>query len=304
LALAAKIPLTRSFHNYQILLPVNERSCYIAARGGLTERPNSVKRFGRHTMPRKKLGPAATTTTVKARLAKGVETTPAARARLAQGGRSRQAILEVAVHLASAEGLEGLTIGRLAAETKMSKSGLFAHFGSKEELQLATVEAARSIFIKSVIVPSLKAEQGLPRLRRLCELWLDYANRKIFRGGCFFAAASAEFDSRPGPVRDRIAEIMAEWLRGLMRTVVEAQQAKQLDNKLDPAQLVFEINALEMGANWAFQLHGDKQAFKRARLAIFERLRLHSKPRGSAMLPRKKEKGRHNRGGVNVDYTH
>jgi len=242
-------------------------------------------------MPGKEAKPAASTPAVKERRANSGRKSPAAEARQAQGDRSRQAILEVAVHLASAEGLEGLTIGRLAAETKMSKSGLFAHFGSKEELQLATIEAARSIFIKNVILPALKVEQGLPRLRKLCELWLDYANRKIFRGGCFFAAASAEFDSRPGPVRDRIAEIMKEWLGGLLKTVVEAQEAKQLDNKVDPAQLVFEINALEMGANWAFQLHGDKQAFGRARLAIFERLRMHSKPRGSKMLPRRKDKG-------------
>ena len=239
-------------------------------------------------MPGKKTNRAASTSGVKARRTRSVRSTPAAQARQAQGDRSRQAILEVAVHLASAEGLEGLTIGRLAAETRMSKSGLFAHFGSKEELQLATVEAARSIFIKNVILPALKAEQGLPRLRKLCELWLDYANRKIFRGGCFFAAASAEFDSRPGPVRDRIAEIMREWLGGLLRTVVEAQEANQLDKKVDASQLVFEINALEMGANWSFQLHRDKQAFARARLAIFERLRRHSKPRGSPMLPLRK----------------
>ncbi len=241
-------------------------------------------------MPRKESQTTARTPAVKAWRATSALSTPAAKARQAQGDRSRQAILEVAVHLASAEGLEGLTIGRLATETRMSKSGLFAHFGSKEELQLATVEAARSIFIKNVILPALKVEQGLPRLRKLCELWLDYANRKIFRGGCFFAAASAEFDSRPGPVRDRIAQIMKEWLGGLLRTVLEAQEANQLDKKLDATQLVFEINALEMGANWAFQLHGDKQAFGRARLAIFERLRRHSKPRGSAMLPRGKEK--------------
>jgi AcrR family transcriptional regulator len=210
---------------------------------------------------------------------------PAAKARQEQGDRSRQAILEVAVHLASAEGLEGLTIGRLAAEVKMSKSGLFAHFGSKEELQLATIEAARSIFIKNVILPTLQLAPGLPRLRKLCELWLDYANREIFRGGCFFTAASAEFDSRPGPVRDRIAQIMQEWLSGLTRTVVEAQEANQLDKRVDPVQLVFEINSLEMGANWSFQLHGDKQAFGRARQAIFDRLRGHSKPGGSALLP-------------------
>jgi AcrR family transcriptional regulator len=247
-------------------------------------------------VPGKKTNRSPSYAAGKALPAQSVRSTPAATARQAQGERSRQAILEVAVHLASAEGLEGLTIGRLATETRMSKSGLFAHFGSKEELQLATVEAARSIFIKNVILPSLKVEQGLPRLRKLCELWLDYASREIFRGGCFFAAASAEFDSRAGPVRDRIAEIMKEWLAGLLRTIVEAQEANQLDKKVDPAQLVFEINALEMGANWSFQLHGDKQAFRRARLAIFERLRRHSKPRGAAMLPRGKEKGSRIRG--------
>jgi AcrR family transcriptional regulator len=252
---------------------------------------HSDRRFGRNHIARKHSKPAVTKTAVKAAQGRKGRSTPAANARQEQGDRSRQTILEVAVHLASAEGLEGLTIGRLAAETRMSKSGLFAHFGSKEELQLATIEAARSIFIRTVILPALKMDQGLPRLRKMCELWLDYANRKIFRGGCFFTAASAEFDSRPGPVRDRIAEIMQEWLAGLMRTVVEAQEAKQLDSKLDPAQLVFEINALEMGANWSFQLHGDKQAFGRARLAIFERLRGHSKPNGSAMLPRQKAKG-------------
>jgi AcrR family transcriptional regulator len=239
-------------------------------------------------MPRTSRNSAPIKSTVKNPRARHAQSTPAGIARQAQGDRSRQAILEVAVHLASAEGLEGLTIGRLATETRMSKSGLFAHFGSKEELQLATIEAARSIFIRSVIVPTLEVAPGLPRLRRLCELWLDYANREIFRGGCFFTAASAEFDSRPGPVRDRIAEIMKEWLAGLTRTVVEAQAANQLDKRVDPVQLVFEINALEMGANWAFQLHGDKQAFGRARVAIFDRLRAHSKAIGSAMLPPKK----------------
>jgi AcrR family transcriptional regulator len=240
-------------------------------------------------MPRKTKNTASTIKpAAKPGRTKSRRATPAATARQEQGDRSRQTILEAAVHLASAEGLEGLTIGRLAAETRMSKSGLFAHFGSKEELQLATVEAARAIFINNVILPTLKLAPGLPRLRKLCELWLDYANRQIFRGGCFFTAASAEFDSRPGPVRDRIAEIMKEWLSGLMRTVVEAQAANQLDQKVDPTQLVFEINSLEMGANWAFQLYGDKQAFGRARLAIFERLRSYSKPGGSAMLPRRK----------------
>jgi AcrR family transcriptional regulator len=202
--------------------------------------------------------------------------TATSKARQAKGDRSRLAILEVAVHLASVEGLDGLTIGRLASETGMSKSGLFAHFGSKEDLQLATVDAARSIFIEKVIRPAFEAKKGLPRLRRLCEIWFDYAENHVFRGGCFFAAASAEFDSRPGRVRDRIAVIMKEWLEVLRWAIVDAQEAGQIDLKVEAIQLAFEINALEMGANWAFQLFSDKQAFTRARTAVLERLRNHS----------------------------
>jgi AcrR family transcriptional regulator len=212
--------------------------------------------------------------------------------RKARGERTRQAILEAAVHLASAEGLEGLTIGRLASELSMSKSGLFAHFGSKEELQLATVEAARSVFIREVIGPAFEAEHGLPRLWELCDTWLDYVQGGVFRGGCFFAAAAAEFDSRPGPVRDRIAAIMKEWLKALGRAVAEAQSAGHLDQTVDATQLAFEFNALELGANWAFQLHGDRRAFARARAAILERLRLYSKSGGLRLLPPAKEKRR------------
>jgi len=217
---------------------------------------------------------------------------PAARARKAHGERTRQSILEAAVNLASEEGLEGLTIGRLASETGMSKSGLFAHFGSKEDLQLATVEAAREIFIREVIHPAFEAERGLARLWKLCDIWLLYVSGGVFRGGCFFAAAAAEFDGRPGTVRNRIAEIMKEWLAMLRRAVVEAQAAGQLDGGVDPAQLAFEFNALELGANWAFQLYGDRQAFARARDAILERLRRHSIESAPPALPAQKAKRR------------
>jgi AcrR family transcriptional regulator len=203
--------------------------------------------------------------------------TAASKARRAQGDRSRKAILEVAVHIASAEGLEGLTIGRLAGETGMSKSGLFAHFGSKEDLQLATIDAARNIFIEKVIGPAFTAEKGLPRLQKLCEIWFDYVESHVFRGGCFFAATSAEFDSRPGRVRDRIAEIMKEWLEVLNRSVLEAQQAGDFDKEIDARQLAFEINAMEIGANWALQLFDDRKAFSRARDAVMQRLLSHSK---------------------------
>ena len=220
------------------------------------------------------------------------ETKSVARGRKARGERTRQAILETAVHVASAEGLEGLTIGRLASELSMSKSGLFAHFGSKEELQLATVEAARNIFIREVIRPAFETEHGLSRLWKLCDIWLGYVQGGVFRGGCFFAAAAAEFDGRPGLVRDRIAEIMKEWLATLRRTVVEAQGAGQLDKAVDPTQLAFEFNALELGANWAFQLYGDKQAFARARAAILDSLRRHAISNGSKFLPQERRRSR------------
>ena len=214
----------------------------------------------------------------------------AAKGRKAQGERTRKAILEAAVHIASAEGLEGLTIGRLALELSMSKSGLFAHFGSKEDLQVATVEAARAIFINEVIKPAFETAQGLLRLWTLCDIWLGYVQSGVFRGGCFFAAAAAEFDSRPGPVRDRIAEIMKEWLATLRRTIIEAQNAGQLAKEMDPTQLAFEFNSLELGANWEFQLYGDLRAFARAREAIRERLERYATTAGTPLLLLTKKK--------------
>jgi len=197
------------------------------------------------------------------------------------GQRTRAAILEHAVDLASVEGLEGLAIGPLASALEMSKSGLFAHFGSKEELQLATIEAARERFINEVFLPSLELERGLTRLTALCDSWISYAERKVFRGGCFFIAASAEFDSKPGPVRNRIAAIMTEWLGALERAVAMAQQRGELDRDLEPSQIAFELNAMFMAANWAFQLHRDKSAFARARSAIESRLAVRMKPRAA-----------------------
>ena len=111
----------------------------------------------------------------------------------------REAILERAVEVASEEGLEGLTIGRLSSELGLSKSGLFGHFGSKEELQLAAVDAAERDLLREVVEPALTEPEGAPRLRAYCESWVGYLERKVFSGGCFFAAASAEFDGRPGP---------------------------------------------------------------------------------------------------------
>jgi AcrR family transcriptional regulator len=177
---------------------------------------------------------------------------------------TREAILERAVDLASAEGLEGLTIGRLASEMEMSKSGLFRHFGSKEELQLATVDAASRRFIAEVVEPALGEEEGAPRLRALCERYLAHIESEVFSGGCFWAATSTEFDSRPGPVRDKVREGMEAWIGGLA-------QLARVAGADDPDQLAFELHSIAQGANQRYQLSGDPDAFIRAR-ATFERL--------------------------------
>jgi len=196
-----------------------------------------------------------------------------------KGVRTRENILQTAVNLASMEGLEGLSIGRLADELKMSKSGLFAHFGSREELQLATVEMARQIFVEHVIRPALAVPAGAPRLWAICNAWVRYVEDPVFPGGCFFSAASFEFDSRPGPVRDRIAAVMQQWRTTLARAVEEAIQAGHLKADVDPNQFAFEIKSLAIGAHSDYQLSDDKKAMGKARSIIFDRIRAVSTPR-------------------------
>jgi len=195
-----------------------------------------------------------------------------------KGVRTRENILQVAVNLASLEGLEGLSIGRLADELKMSKSGLFAHFGSREELQLATVEMARQIFINHVIRPALIEPPGTPRLWALCDSWFRYVEHPVFPGGCFFAAASFEFDSRPGPVRDRIAAVMKEWLATITRSLEGAIKAGHLRADVDPHQLAFEIKSLGIGAHSDYQLTDDRKAMGKARSIILDRIRAVATP--------------------------
>lgn len=189
-----------------------------------------------------------------------------------KGETTRNSILERAVDLASLEGLEGLTIGRLAEGLGMSKSGLFAHFGSKEELQLATLKAASERFIEEIFRPALKVDRGYPRLMAICRGWISYLKRGVFEGGCFFAAASFEFDGKPGAVRDAIASSMNDWIGALEKAIRMAQDEGHLDTEVDPAQLAFELNALFFGANFAYKLRDDKKALDRAMIAIEHRL--------------------------------
>ena len=173
--------------------------------------------------------------------------------------------------LATVEGLEGLSIGDLAEHIGMSKSGLYAHFGSKEELQLATIETAAGIFEAEVIAPAEQAATPLEKLKVLCEAFLSHIERRVFPGGCFFASAAAEFDTHPGAVRERISEFQRGWSDLLVQLVQEAQAAGELHAE-DPDQLVFELNGYLLMANMAFLLYGSARPIERAREAIEVRL--------------------------------
>src|SRR5215831_2719390 len=163
------------------------------------------------------------------------------RRRRSDGERSRSAILNEAAKLATVEGLSGLSIARLADAVGMSKSGLFAHFGSKEELQLATIEAAGVIFAAEVVDPALVEPTGIGRLRALAEGFLDHVGRQVFPGGCFFASIAAEMDTHPGPVRDKAIEVVADWSDHLVAAAREAREEGALGAAEDAEQLAFEI---------------------------------------------------------------
>jgi AcrR family transcriptional regulator len=192
----------------------------------------------------------------------------ASRRSSSKGDRTRQDIVRLAADLATALGLEGLTVGSLAKSLGMSKSGLFAHFGSKEELQLAVVDLAREQFEQRVLPAGSQAEPGLPRLLGLLMAWTDHIEHTPHRGGCFFAAASAEFDDRAGPVRDKVARLTKLWVDGLIREATAAKSLGELRAEADTGQIAFEVHAFVQEANWAKQLHSDPRAFERARRAI------------------------------------
>jgi AcrR family transcriptional regulator len=201
-----------------------------------------------------------------------VERESRARKVRADGLRSRRTILDAAARLATVEGLEGLSIGRLADHIGMSKSGLYAHFRSKEELQIATVETAAGIFRGDVIRPSEAVEAPLARLEALCEAFLSHLERRVFPGGCFFVSAAAEFDTHPGPVKEAVADFLRGWLGTLEELVARAQKDGDLDAAEDAAQVAFELDAFLLMANMGFVLHNDPQVLERARAAITFRL--------------------------------
>ena len=188
------------------------------------------------------------------------------------GERTRAAILREAARLATVEGLDGLSLGRLADAVGMSKSGLFAHFRSKEELQLATVEAANAIFDELVIEPAQEAPAGAARLHAYVEGFLDHVEEGVFPGGCFFISAMSELDTHPGPVRDGALAFAQRWLGLLAEQVAAAQAAGKLDRAANPDQVAFELNSFMVLGNMQFVASGDPMALERVRQAVDTRL--------------------------------
>ncbi|HXV34464.1 MAG TPA: TetR/AcrR family transcriptional regulator [Gaiellaceae bacterium] len=186
----------------------------------------------------------------------------------ADGERSRRRILLAAAELASVEGLNGLSIGRLAEHVGMSKSGLYAHFRSKEELLLATVDTASAILAEEVVVPGCEAPEGVDRLIALCDAFLSHVERRVFPGGCFFASAAAELSTQPGPARERIAASYHDWIGLLESQAVRAQELGQIPAGVDAKQLVFELNGMLVAANVFFLLFDDPGELERARSGV------------------------------------
>lgn len=170
--------------------------------------------------------------------------------------------------VASVEGLEGLTIGRLASDLGLSKSGLLGHFGSKESLQLAVVDTAAEIFFRETSDHGVGAAPGLPRLRAMCESWISHLEREVFPGGCFFTAAASEYDDRDGPVRDAVAGLVGLWERDLRLHVRLAVEAGDLPVETDPDQMVFELVGQMLALNHTLRLHRDPAGPARARHAM------------------------------------
>jgi AcrR family transcriptional regulator len=217
--------------------------------------------------------------------------TPADEARPSKGQASRAAILLTAARLATMKGLDGLSIGDLAAEVGMSKSGLYAHFKSKEELELATIETAAAIFESEVLQPAARAHAGMARLGVLVDAFLSHLERRVFPGGCFFAAVASELDTRPGPARDRVIQVLDAWSSLFRQCILDAQAAGELDAKAEVAQAAFEVQAMLLAGNFQFVMTNDPMRLSQARkgvehvlarLAIKEEPKSKKSARGSA----------------------
>jgi AcrR family transcriptional regulator len=187
---------------------------------------------------------------------------------VSKGASTRDAVLRHALALASEVGLEGVTIGTLAERAHMSKSGLFAHFESKEALQIAVLDEAVNRFVEGVVAPALRKPRGEPRLKALLDNWLRWANADFMPGGCVFVASIADLDDRPGPVRDRLAESQRDWLETLTTAIRIAVEEGHFRKDLDPTQLAHEFLTLAYGTHLISRLMRDPKLEGRLRIAV------------------------------------
>lgn len=185
-----------------------------------------------------------------------------------KGERTRAAVLDHAIAVASCKGLQGLSIGSLAAQAGLSKSGLFAHFGSKEALQQAVLEEAVESFVREVIAPALLVPRGIGRIRACFENWLGWTSNSRFPGGCPLMGATFELDSQPGPLRDYVAAQQGRWLYSLARMVRSAIKAGELSPETDADRLAFEINGIGLAHNFSCRLLEDPNCTTFARKAF------------------------------------
>jgi AcrR family transcriptional regulator len=183
---------------------------------------------------------------------------------------TRSQILENAVQIASVQGLQGLSINSLAQSLSMSKSGVFAHFGSKEDLQIATLDTAWTIFSQCLTAPPELS--AFAQVQHLLEQWLNYLESDTFAGGCVFMAASSELDGKPGIVRDHLIQLVSSAVFVLIERIKKAQENQQLMSGLPPEQMAFELHAFLLSANLSYQLSRDKHYFAIAKNAIFRHL--------------------------------
>jgi AcrR family transcriptional regulator len=202
-----------------------------------------------------------------------------ARKQREDGARTRNAILLEAASLATVEGLEGLSIGELAKALGISKSGLYAHFGSKQELQLATIDEAERIFELEVIDPAAAVpDEGLPRLVAVCDLYFEHLRRRTFPGGCFFASATLEMGTRPGPVKERLWAFQQRFSGVIVEYARQAKKLGQLPAGEDIALLVFELNGIILAANANYVMSDDPAMLDLARRAVHRRLAIETSP--------------------------
>jgi len=206
---------------------------------------------------------------------------PAGRA-MQKGQQTKATIIEAALGLATQIGLEGLSIGAIAEVTQMSKSGVFAHFGSREELQISVIREYFSRFEQEIFYPALQAERGLPRVRALFDNWMQRVAVEI-QSGCIFISGAVEFDDRPGPVRDALASSVQTWLQALYRAIVQAQQCGQLLADADPHQMGFEIHGLILALHYEARFLKNPGSLERANTAFANILARNAAPASSSL---------------------